>query len=117
MKISDSEMKIMRLIWRRNSAVTASELLDEADEDWKITTVLTFLKRLCDKGMLEVNKAGKTNFYRPLVKEEDYKREQSEEFLNDMYSGSVKNFLAALYGGDKPNKNDIDDIKKWFEEL
>ncbi len=117
MKISDSEMKIMRLIWRRGEAVSASWLLDEAGEDWKITTVLTFLKRLCDKKMLEVRKAGKTNLYSAIVTEDEYKRCKSEEFLNDMYSGSVKNFLAALYGGEKPSKNDIEDIKKWFDEL
>lgn len=117
MKISESEMKIMKLIWQKKSAMTASELLDEVDEDWKITTVLTFLKRLYDKGMLEVNKIGKSNFYSPTITEDGYKRKQSEEFLNDMYSGSVKNFLTALYGGDKPDKNEINELKKWFEEL
>ncbi len=117
MKISDSEMKIMKLIWRSENAVTASEVLQEAGEDWKITTALTFLKRLCDKGMLEVTKDGKTNLYRPLITEEEYKRRQSEKFLNDMYSGSVKSFLAALYGNSKPKKSDMDELRKWFEEL
>lgn len=116
MKISESEMKIMKLIWQRG-AMTAADVLDEAHEDWKITTVFTFLKRLCDKGMLEVSKDGKINYYKACVTEDEYKRSQSEEFLNDMYSGSVKNFLAALYGGDKPAKKDIDELKEWFENL
>lgn len=116
MKISESEMKIMKLIWQRG-AMTAADVLDEAHEDWKITTVFTFLKRLCDKGMLEVSKAGKINYYKACVTEDEYKRSQSEEFLNDMYSGSVKSFLAALYGGDKPAKKDIDELKEWFENL
>ena len=117
MKISESEMKIMRIIWQKEKAVTASEVLDEAREDWKITTVLTFLKRLTDKGMIEAEKIGKTNYYSAVMSEDAYKKKQSEEFLNDMYSGSVKNFLAALYGGEKPVKEDIDEIKEWFEKL
>ena len=116
MRVSDSEMKIMRLLWERG-AMTGMEVMESCGEDWKKTTVFTFLKRLCDKGMVTVRKEGKSSLYSAAQSEEDYKRAQSEEFLDDMYSGSVKSFLAALCGGEKLGKKDIDEIKEWFETL
>ncbi|MFQ7291062.1 MAG: BlaI/MecI/CopY family transcriptional regulator [Monoglobales bacterium] len=116
MKISDSEMEIMRLIWKKNEAVSAAQLLEELDTDWKQTTVLTFLRRLVDKGVLSLRKEGKTNYYTPLISEDEYKTRQTRGFLKEVHSGSVSNFLTALYGGKKPNKAEMDELKKWFEE-
>ena len=47
MKISDSEMKIMNLIWEGGGPVTTAWLMERlADTGWKATTLLTFLSRL-----------------------------------------------------------------------
>ena len=116
MKISDSEMEIMRIIWRKNAEVSAAQLLDELTIRWKQTTVLTFLKRLVDKGILSVRKEGKTNYYSPLISENEYKTQQTRGFLKEVHSGSVSNFLTALYGGQKPDKEEMEELKKWFEE-
>lgn len=117
MKISDSEMEIMKIIWQEGRAVTTADLLGRLESQWKQTTVLTFLKRLADKGVLQVSRAGKANYYEARITEEDYKKQQTQEFLQDMHAGSVKNFLAALYGGEKPGKQELDEIKQWFEEV
>lgn len=117
MRISDSEMEIMEIIWRKGGEVTSAEVTDSLKEQWKPTTVQTFLKRLSDKGVLEVRKEGKTNFYTAAISTEDYKREQTEDFLRDMHKGSVKSLLASLIGGRKVNKEELTEIKDWFETL
>ena len=64
MKISDSEMKIMNLIWEENSPVTTAWLMERLrDTGWKATTLLTFLSRLEEKGCLTMKKVGRQNFY------------------------------------------------------
>lgn len=117
MRISDSEMELMRIIWKRSGKITCSELMDELETEWKVTTVQTFLKRLCDKGILRVSKEGKINFYTPALTEEEYKQEQTEEFLDTMHKGSVKSLLAALFGAKQPDREELEDIKNWFEGL
>ncbi len=116
MKISESEMEIMKIIWDKGTAVTTADIFEKLATPKKQTTVLTFLKRLADKGVLHVRREGKTNFYTPIISEKTYKKQRTDEFLNEMYSGSVKNFLAALYDDEKPDEKDMDEIKKWFEE-
>lgn len=117
MRISDSEMEVMRIIWDASGEVTTSYILERLETQRKTTTVLTFLKRLTDKGIISTRKEGKANFYAPLISEEDYKKMQTEEFLQEMHSGSLSSFFAALYGDGHPDKEDMDEIREWFENI
>ena len=54
MKISDSEMKIMNLIWDAGAPVTTAWITQRLGDgiEWKATTILTFLARLEEKGCI-----------------------------------------------------------------
>lgn len=80
------------------------------------TTISTFLSRLVDKGALEATKHGQTNKHVPRISPEDYKLAEAQDVLNGLYQGSVKNFIAALYDGDKLSDEDIAEMKQWFSE-
>ncbi|MCD8181141.1 MAG: BlaI/MecI/CopY family transcriptional regulator [Firmicutes bacterium] len=117
MRISDSEMEIMDIIWESEGEVTSAGIAKKLDTDWSGATVRTFLKRLTAKGILKMRREGKTNYYTPTMNRGEYRRICTEDFINDMHSGSVKNMLAALYGGEKPSADEIKEIKDWFESL
>ncbi|MGM9935964.1 MAG: BlaI/MecI/CopY family transcriptional regulator [Candidatus Ornithomonoglobus sp.] len=117
MKISDSEMELMQIIWSIGEEVTSAELIERLKEQWKPTTVQTFLKRLTDKEALRVRKEGKTNYYTAAISEDEYKREQTEEFLNEMHKGSVKSLLTSLLGGRNVDKKEAEELRSWFNSL
>lgn len=118
-KISDAEMEIMKIIWRKNIQVTTADILEELPKEnsWKTTTVMTLISRLIEKGVLDVTKIGKLNHYFSKITEEEYKAIQTDNFLEDMHDGSVKNFIATLFNNKKINKEDISDLKKWLKEV
>lgn len=117
MKISKSEMEIMNIIWAKGEEVTSAELTDILKDTWKPTTIMTFLKRLCDKGILDARKNGKTNFYSANITEDEYKQSTTENFLQEFHNGSVTSLLKALVKGKQPNSEELVEIKKWFNEL
>lgn len=117
MRISDSEMEIMRIIWDADGEVTTAYVLERLGTQRKKTTVLTFLKRLTDKKAIRTRKEGKTNYYEALISEDEYKKAQTEEFLREMHSGSLSSFFAALYGDSHPDKEDMDELREWFENI
>lgn len=117
MKISSSEMEIMNIIWRKGEEVTSAELSDILKDTWKPTTIMTFLKRLSDKGVLCVRKEGKTNFYSANITEDEYKQNKTESFLQEFHNGSVTSLLTALVKGKQPDNEELEEIKKWFNEL
>lgn len=51
-KISDAEMEIMKIIWKKNDQITTAEILDELPKEnsWKVTTIMTLISRLTEKG-------------------------------------------------------------------
>ena len=117
MKISESEMELMNIIWQRNDEITSADLIGHLAATWKPTTIQTFLKRLCDKGVLTVRKEGKTNFYKANVTEDEYKQSRTQEFLKEMHKGSIKSLLKALFDSKEPDKKDIEEIKDWFDNV
>lgn len=117
MKISNSEMEIMSIIWAKGEEVTSVELADILKDTWKPTTVMTFLKRLCDKGVLSARKEGKTNLYSANITEDEYKQRTTESFLREFHNGSVTSLLTALIKGKQPDSEELAEIRKWFNEL
>ena len=75
-RLPDAELEVMQTIWSLGTQVTAAEVQQHADKDWKMTSVLTFLSRLCDKGFLSCTKEGRQNLYTPLVSEKDYRQRE-----------------------------------------
>ncbi|MEB5454748.1 BlaI/MecI/CopY family transcriptional regulator [Virgibacillus pantothenticus] len=116
--LSETEMKIMKEIWKINRPFKSNELLEvflvKEGKKWKGQTIATFLSRLEDKGMLTVKREGRSNVYSPRLSFEMYEKKKAQGFLNTMYKGSVKNFLATLYDDDI-NSEELDEIKKWFD--
>ncbi|MFC4600772.1 BlaI/MecI/CopY family transcriptional regulator [Cohnella hongkongensis] len=115
-RLSETEMEVMEAIWRETPPVTVSRLLNLfEDKDWKTSTVSTILKRLIEKGFLTKALDGKVNYYRPTLTLDQYRKAETHTFLSRLYNGSVKNFIAALVDDDKLGRDDIAELRTWFE--
>ena len=118
-KLSDAEMEVMEVIWECTPPVTSTELsrlFAQRGSEWKRQTISTFLSRLVNKGALSATKHGRMNKYVPCISPEDYKIMETKGVLDELYQGSVKNLLSALYDGDKLSNQDITELKKWLSE-
>ena len=100
MKMSDSEMKIMALIWENGGVVTTAWLTQRLGETgWKATTILTFLSRLEEKGCLTVEK----------------QREETQSFIRQIHGGSYKSLFAALCAPGQLTAGEVEELRRWFE--
>lgn len=115
-KITKAEMELMRILWSSDIPLTSSQLLEQLPDanDWKPTTVLTFLSRLAEKGMVQIEKRGKSNWYRPAVSEAEYRAQETTSFLEDVHGGSVKSFIASLYDADGLSAEELDELRQWL---
>lgn len=119
-KLSDTELELMEAIWLCTPPVTSTELLRQFAEkgrNWKPQTISTFLSRLVEKGALAATRHGRTNKFVPLISAEDYKLLETQHVLDDLYQGSVKNLISAMYDGDKLSEEDITELQRWFSEV
>lgn len=116
-RLSGAQLEIMRLIWEQGGSVMFSELsaeLERQRKNWKTNTVLTFLARLTERGMVAVRKKGRLNEYVALVSEEEYLAEQTRSFINDVYGGSAKHLVSTLLE-DYLSTDDYTDLKAYWE--
>ena len=117
MKISQSEMKIMRLIWSSKEPLTASQLMEQLPEEgWKPTTLLTFLSRLEEKGFVTIQKQRRQNTYTPRVTEEQYKAMETRAFLEQIHGGSTASLLSALCAAQPLTHEEAQELRRWFDQ-
>ncbi len=117
MRISESELEIMEVIWKLDRPVQSQELMAELSEKhWKPTTLLTFLSRLCEKGVLSMEKMGRANKYNCVISKEEYQQLETQDFMEQVHSGSVQSLFAALVKSKSLSRDDLDELSHWLEE-
>jgi predicted transcriptional regulator len=116
---SNAEFKIMRIIWQSGNEITVKILLNKLramGKSWKSSTVVTFLSRLVEKGMLTSAKDGRNNIYFAAVSEEELREEQTQSFLKKIYDGNAKELVAALLKQEKLTKDDIEELSIFWKK-
>ena len=114
-RLPDAELEVMQAVWSLEPPVTAAEVQQKVPSDWKATSVLTFLSRLCDKGFLSCEKEGRQNLYTPLITREAYLQRESRSFVERLCGGSVKNLVASLSDAGALTENDLDELRAFLD--
>ena len=117
-RLGDAELEIMQVIWQMNGAVNASDVRAalQGKRDWALATLMTVLKRLCDKGFLCCEKHGRNNLYRPLIQEETYQQQEGRTVLEKLYGNSVTGLVASLYAGKSIDDESMAELKRFLDE-
>ena len=97
-KLPDTEFEVMQAIWACTPPVARVEIDEILREShpMALTTLLTLLTRLSEKGFIRIEKVGRSARYIPLVEQEEYLATQSRRFFDKLCGGSVSTFAAAL---------------------
>lgn len=118
-QISESELALMKIIWKNGGTALYSYIMDELEKDkneWKKNTVLTLLSRLIGKKYLKVKKIGRRNEYETLVTEQEYQAVQTQSFLNKIYGGKVKNLVATLLQQDILSADELKEMEEFWRK-
>lgn len=113
-KLFDSELKIMDIVWDKAS-VSAKEITLIAAETigWNKNTTYTIIKKLIEKNAIERTEP---NFIcTPLVKKEDVRKAETQSLIDKLYNGSKKAFFAAFIEDDISD-DELEVLKKLIEK-
>ena len=111
-KLSMAETYIMQIIWEKKE-ITSFDVLDKIKIDKKLSvnTVRTLLARMVKKKAICISaKNGKTYTYISLIDKNEFQREMTRDFLDNIYNGDIKSMLKGFVKDKKLNKNDLRDI-------
>ena len=116
-KISDAELEILETLWAAGEALNANEIRIRLNrkKDWERTTVLTLIRRLLDKSVIEQEKR-EVYYYSPLVGRNEYVKEETKSFLNKFFKGNARNLAAALIEDENLSREDIEELRGYFRD-
>ena len=115
-KIADSELEVMRILWREGRPLSFAEIRKELEckTTWSKSTIQTLVVRLRDKGIIGTHNHYVT-LYTPNITEEEYLRTEEQNFLDKLFGGSAKKLVAELCKSGKLGESDIDELKGFFK--
>ena len=116
MKLFDSELKIMGILWQEGdtTAKRIAEILSE-QTGWSKTTTYTVIKKCIDKGAV---KRQEPNFVCcAAVSREQAQEEETTELINKMYGGMSDQLVAAILGRKKLSAKEIQKLKTLIKKL
>lgn len=111
-QISEAEFEVMKIIWKYAPISTneITEILTKTTA-WSPKTIQTLIKRLVTKKVLTYEKQSRVFVYTPLIKENDYIRQESNSFLKRFYNGNITSMLSAYIENDKLSEEDINTLR------
>ncbi len=117
--LGEAELEIMQVIWKTITPVTSSYILKELQErrKWQLSTLMTSLSRLVDKGFVSCDRTTGNNLYTPVISESAYKAKESKNFLEKLYNNSIQNMVATLYSNKAIKDSDIKELRKFLDDL
>ena len=101
-QISEAEFEVMKIVWKY-APISTNEITEKLTQisSWSPKTIQTLIKRLVSKKALTYEKQSRVFVYTPLVKEDEYIRQES----------NITSMLASYIEDDKLSEEDIASLR------
>lgn len=118
-KLGEAELEIMQVIWNSEGPVTSNCILKELQgrRKWQLSTLMTSLTRLSDKGFVSCDRTTGSNLYTFIISEDEYKAGASRRFLEKLYNNSIQNMIATLYNSKAIKSSDVEELRSFLDEI
>lgn len=119
-KLSEAEWKVMSLLWE-SAPQTMTQITNYFKDStgWTKHTVMTFLKRMEEKGAIHYEEGERAKLYYPDVIKDEAVLFETEEFLDKVFNGRMGLMLNTMVQKKALSKEEIAelyDILKKAEE-
>ncbi|MCL2152891.1 MAG: BlaI/MecI/CopY family transcriptional regulator [Oscillospiraceae bacterium] len=114
-RLADSELEVMRILWREKRPLKVSEFRDELEQrrGWNKSTTQTVVTRMRDKGFIEPLDRYGVARYVPLISEDEYTLAEGKAVLERF--GSAKTLAMAMVRNGSLSDSDIEELRDYFK--
>lgn len=107
-RLSEAEWKVMSLLWQETPQ-TMMQLTNHFKETtgWTKHTVMTFLRRMEEKGAIHHEEGERAKLYYPDVGRDEAVQQETEEFLEKVFNGRMGLMLNTMVERKALSKEEI----------
>ena len=115
-KITDSELEVMKLLWRAKDALPVTVIREQLQESkgWEPATIKTLIARLVSKGAVRQEKRN-VYYYSPIITEKEYSSWATKDLITRIYNGKASDLIASLVNSDGLSQDDIAELREMFK--
>lgn len=113
MKLGTMESRFADIVWR-HAPLTTTQLIALCGEElaWKRTTTYTVLKKFCQRGVFRMEDSLVT----VIIPRQDFYAHQSEQFVDEVFDGSLPAFLVAFTRRKKLTDEEVAQLQRLIDE-
>lgn len=111
--LSELQIALMRVLWRRGETSTADVAAELAEErGLKHTTIATLLTRLEKRGVVAQRREGRQLFYRALAGEAQVRRSMVADLIGALFDGDARELVAHLVQESEIEPGDLAKVRR-----
>ncbi|MBU5425994.1 BlaI/MecI/CopY family transcriptional regulator [Tissierella pigra] len=110
-KLTDTEWKIMMLLWEKNP-LTCRQMEDDLKEEtgWSRHTIISFLKRMQKKNYIRMEEANPARLYYPLLNKDETVLQETRSFVEKIFDGKMGLLVSSLVDSEDITKDEINSM-------
>ena len=108
------QAKIMDIIWKAEHPLKPAEVLDQLGGSYAYTTVMTILKRLTGKKILNRKMAGRAFVYFPVSGKKEFVETNLKDIFGDLVHSYGRAAIANFVDVVKNNKEDMTLLREYL---
>ena len=115
MRVFDSEIKLMEIIWQ-HEPISAKEisLIAEKEIGWNKNTTYTVIKKLIDKGYVQRGEPG--FICTSLIQKSEIQRNEATGLINRLFEGSRKALFSTLLADEDLTDDEIAELRALIDK-
>lgn len=114
-KLFDSELKVMEVLWRRGDT-SAKDIAQELGTEigWNKNTTYTVIKKCVDKGAVERREPGFV--CHALITQQQAQQQEIDQLVSKLFDGNEQRLFASLLGRQKLPSDVADRLRRMIDE-
>ena len=114
--LTKAESEIMKILWQLKRAFIKDVLAQMPEPKPAYTTVATFLKILEKKRVVSYKTYGNSHEFFPLISEEEYRRHEVDQLLDNYFDNSVANLVSFFVRENGLEDKDLDELASFIDK-
>ncbi len=118
--LKPKEYEIMKFIWENAAkGVVFGDIhayVNSLGKKESRQRVNCFIQSLIMKGILSASGEARHKIYAPTISKQEYDSILANKLLKQLFSGSLKTFVAALSGGESLSEETAEELRKILKE-
>ncbi len=117
-KLTASEWSVLTSLWE-NSPQTVMQLVADLNErvGWAKSTTITTLRRMEEKGLVNVEQGARGKRYTPAVEREQAATAETHSFLDRVYQGSVGLMMSAMAKRQELSRDEVAELRSILDQI